>query len=111
MKRGTIAAPVAAVLSFVAASSCCLPVGFFIAGAGLFGLAGFFGAAQPYLMALSVASLVLGFVRMYRGASCTRRSRAAVILLWTAAVLVASMLLFPQLIAGFVADHFPAAVQ
>ena len=111
MKRGTVAAPFAAIVSLVAAGSCCIPVGFFIAGAGLFGAAGFFGAAQPFLVALALVSLALGFIRTYAGARCTRRSRAAVVLLWTAAFLVLAMLLFPQVIAGFLADYLPAEVR
>jgi hypothetical protein len=108
MKRGSLSSPIAAVVSVVAASACCLPLGYFVAGAGLFGMAGFFGAAQPYLLGLSVLSLVLGFVRTYGRRSCTAgRSQGAVVLLWTATALVLGLFLFPQQIAGVLADLFP----
>jgi hypothetical protein len=105
-RRAGIAAPAAAIVSLLAAVSCCLPVGAFVAGAGFLGLAGLVGAARPYFVGLALASLALGFVRAYGIKSCrARRSRAGVVILWTAAALVAALFLFPQQIAGWLADR------
>jgi len=104
-RRGGVAAPLTAVVSFLAAVSCCLPVGAFVVGAGFFGAASFLGAAQPYLLALAIVSLGFGFIRTYTGKSCrVRRSRAGVVALWTAAAFVLAMFLFPQQVAGLLAD-------
>ncbi len=104
--RGGLLAPVAAVGSFLAALSCCLPVGYFLGALGLAGTGAVAGRSRLYLMGLSFLLLGFGFVRAYGGRQCqTRRSRAAVILLWTAAALVLTLFLFPHLIAGFLADH------
>ena len=109
MKRRELAAPVSALVSLLAAASCCLPIGYFVAGAGLFGLAGFFGAAQPVFLALSVVSLGLGFYRLYGRRSCAlERSWTGVIMLWGAAILVGAMFLFPDRIATLLADWVPA---
>ena len=103
--RAGLVAPLSAVVSFLAAVSCCLPVSAFVAGAGLLGVASFMGNAQPYLLALAVLSLGLGFLRTYTGKSCrVRRSRAGVVLLWCVAGFVLAMFLFPQQIAGVLAD-------
>ena len=105
MKRGSVAAPLAAIVSSLAAASCCLPLGYFLAAAGLFGGAGVLGAGRPYLIVLSLVALATGFIRVYARSNCrVERSTSAVVVLWTAAVLVLSMFLFPQEIAGFLAD-------
>ena len=103
VKRGSVAAPLAAIVSSLAAASCCLPLGYFLTAAGLFGGAGVLGS--PYLIALSLVALAAGFIRVYTRSSChAERSTTAVVVLWTAAVLVLSMFLFSQEIAGFLAD-------
>lgn len=105
MKRGSVAAPLAAIVSSLAAASCCLPLGYFLTAAGLFGGVGVLGAGRPYLIGLSLVALTAGFIRVYTRSSCrVERSATGVVVLWTAAVLVVSMFLFPQEIAGFLAD-------
>jgi hypothetical protein len=57
-------------------------------------------------MGLSALFLVAGFVQQYRGARCGLKANPwNVALLWIAAGFVVVMLLFPQEIAGFLADH------
>ncbi len=109
MKRETIFAPLAAVLSTIAAASCCLPLGAFFVAAGFAGAAAFMSAARPYFLGLSILLLTFGFWQTYGRKSCpVRKNRAAVILLWAAAGLVLILFLFPQAIAGFLADLFAA---
>jgi hypothetical protein len=62
---------------------------------------------RPYLLGLSVVLLAIGFWQQHRVERCSIRGRlVSKLLLWTAVVVVASMILFPQEIAGFIADRF-----
>ena len=100
---------IAALGSLAAAMSCCLPVGTFLAAAGAAGAARILAPFRPWLVGLSILLLAIGFVRTYRGAQCAvRRSRFSVAVLWISAALVVGMLLFPQVIAGFLADRLSA---
>jgi hypothetical protein len=102
--HGAFAAPLAAVLSALAAGSCCLPLGYLTAAVGFLGLGRVFRAAQPFLWALSIAALAFGFYRLYVRKSCiVERRITSVLWLWAAAAIVLTMLLFPQQIAAFLA--------
>ena len=108
LKRGF--APLAAIVSFVSAVSCCLPVGTVFAAAGFAGAAAFLSSARPYLMGLSVLLLGVGFWQAYGASNCpVKRNRMAVFLLWTATGLLLLLFLFPQNIAGLLADWFAQA--
>ncbi|MFZ0635779.1 MAG: hypothetical protein WA755_15090 [Candidatus Acidiferrales bacterium] len=107
MKQGTgVTASLAAILSSVATISCCLPLGFAAAlGAGA--ASAFFTALRPWLLGLSVVLLGLGFWQQHRAKQCAVRGRLlGNVVLWAAVVVVVGMILFPQQIAGFVADRF-----
>jgi hypothetical protein len=107
VRQGTGAsASVVAVLSSVATISCCLPLGFAAAlGAGA--ASAFFTALRPWLLGLSLALLALGFWQQHRAKQCAVRGRLlGSVLLWAAVVVVLGMILFPQQIAGFIADRF-----
>src|SRR5579872_3270731 len=105
--RGTALSSLAALGSLVAAVSCCVPIGTFVAAAGAAGAARILAPLRPWLMALSIVLLAAGFVRTYWLPQCaTRRRWFSVILLWISAAIVALMRLFPQAIAGFLADRF-----
>ena len=107
LKQGTgISASLAAILSSVATISCCLPLGFAAAlGAGA--ASAFFTTLRPWLLALSVALLGLGFWQQHRAKQCSIRGRIiGNIFLWMALVVVLGMILFPQEIAAFIADRF-----
>jgi|RhiMetdeSRZDD1v2_1073273.scaffolds.fasta_scaffold2640766_2 hypothetical protein len=107
MKRPAWIAPLAAIVGFLAATTCCLPVGVFLAAAGLAGVAPLLGPARPYLLGLSIAMLALGFWQVHGRTACPARGRlGSVILLWTAAGMVVVLFLFPQFIAGLLADLF-----
>ena len=107
VKTGTgISASLGAILSSVATISCCLPLGFAAAlGAGA--ASAFFTTLRPWLLGLSVVLLGLGFWQQHRAKQCAVRGRLlGSVLLWAALVVVAGMILFPQQIAGFIADRF-----
>jgi len=107
VKTGTgISASLVAMLSSVATISCCLPLGFAAAlGAGA--ASAFFTTLRPWLLGLSFVLLGLGFWQQHRAKQCAVRGRLlGNVLLWAALVVVFGMILFPQQIAGFIADRF-----
>jgi hypothetical protein len=107
MKQGTgISASLTAIMAAVATIGCCLPLGF--AGAVGVGLASaFFTTLRPWLLGLSVVLISLGFWQQYRAKKCAVRGRwIGNVLLWAALVVVVGMILFPQQIAGVIADRF-----
>ncbi len=96
-------ASVRAVLSAVGALACCLPLGI-PAALGLIGLSTVMPSLQPWLLAISVVLLGLGFITLFRrGRTCQRRSRFSLVLLITATVIVVAVVLFPQVIADLFA--------
>lgn len=105
MKRATgISASLAAILSSVAVIGCCLPLGFAVAlGAGA--ASAFLATLRPWLLGLSVALLALGFWQQRRAKECALRARwVGNAMLLLAVAVVVGMVLFPQEIAGFLAD-------
>lgn len=98
------AAGFSAIVSALAALSCCLPIGF-LAALGLSSTSFFLHSYQPWLLGLSVVFLGLGFFQHYKGKRCgARRNRLVEFLLWASAFLVVIMILFPEIIAGFIAN-------
>jgi hypothetical protein len=107
VKQGTgISASLAAILSSLATIACCLPLGFAAAlGAGA--ASAFFTTLRPWLLGPSVVLLGLGFWQQHRAKQCAVRGRlVGQVLLWAALAVVLGMILFPQQIAGFIADRF-----
>ncbi|MGO4880784.1 MAG: hypothetical protein ACLP59_08185 [Bryobacteraceae bacterium] len=93
MKPGTLSSSVAAVVSALAAFSCCLPLGPFLLAAGSAGAAGFLLPLEPYLIAFSVLMLAVGFVQAFRARQCGRGRRTLnIIVLLCSTGLVAAML-------------------
>jgi hypothetical protein len=110
MKQGSgISAPLGAIVSSLATMGCCLPLGF--AGAlGAAGASAFLQRFRPWLLALSIVFLGVGFWQQRCAKLCAvKRSYLSTVLFWTAVVLVVAMIVFPQEIAGFVADHLSGA--
>jgi len=96
----------AAILSSLASISCCLPLSF-AAALGTGAASAFFTRLRPWLLGLSVALIALGFWQQRRAKQCAVRGRLlGDILLWSAVVVVAVMIFFPQQIAAFIADYF-----
>jgi FtsH-binding integral membrane protein len=112
MKPGSgISASLGAILSSLATVGCCLPLGF--AGAlGAAGASAFVQRLRPWLLGLSIVLLGIGFWQQRRARLCSvKRSYLSAVLFWTAVALVAGMIVFPQEIAGFIADHFSRAAK
>lgn len=106
MKQGTgITASVAAIASSIASVACCLPVGL-VGAIGAAGVSGLLPNLTPWLLGLSVVLLAFGFWQQRRATQCDRRSKAwGRVMLCFAAAVVSGMILFPQQIAGFIADR------
>jgi hypothetical protein len=106
-----ISASFGAILSSLATMGCCLPLGF--AGAlGAAGASAFVQRFRPWLLGLSIVLLGIGFWQQRRARLCSvKRSYLSAILLWTAVVFVVAMIVFPQQIAGFIADHLSGATK
>ena len=105
MKQGTgVSASVAAIVSALATVSCCLPLGFAAAiGAGA--ASAFFQTLRPWLLGLAILLIGFGFWQQHRAKQCSVRGRwIGNVMLWCALVTVLVMILFPQQIAGFLAD-------
>jgi hypothetical protein len=112
MKQGPgISASLGAIVSSLATMGCCLPLGF--AGAlGAAGASAFLQRFRPWLLALSIFLLGIGFWQQRRARLCAvKRSYLSAVLLWTAVVLVVGMIVFPQEIAGFIADHLSGSAK
>jgi hypothetical protein len=85
--------------------ACCVPLGF-AAAIGAAGASAFLQQFRPWFLVLSVALIALGFWQQRRAEQCAVRGRfLGQMLLWTAVAIVLAMILFPQQIAGFLADH------
>jgi len=105
LERGTFVSSIAALGSVIAAMSCCLPVGTFLLAAGAAGAGRVLAPLRPWLFGVSIGALILGFVQAYGRSHCTlRRNPMTVVLLWVSAAVVLVLLLFPQVVAGFLAD-------
>ena len=104
MSRGERAAPIAASLSAISTLLCCLPLSFI----GALGIASLSAAMLQYrlwLIGLSVALIVVGFVQVYRQpGQCTRRSTASLVMLWVSAFIVGLVFLLPQVVATLLAS-------
>jgi hypothetical protein len=89
----------AAVLSVLAASSCCLPIVPFVAAAGLAGSSAFLWMARPYLLGASVLLVGLGFYQAARAKKCNRRpSGISYGFLWLSSAVVVTSIFFPQVV-------------
>ena len=106
MRTGSgISASVGAMVSSLATLFCCLPVAF-AAAIGTAGASAFLQKYRLWFLGLSVLLLGFGFWQQRRAKLCSVRGRiVGQVLLWTAVALVLGMILFPQQIAGFIADR------
>lgn len=105
--RRTAVAGLAAMVSLMAASSCCLPVLPFVLAASLAGSSAVLTALRPYLVGASVLFIAYGFYHAWQGKRCGRKpGRAISALLWTSAFLVFLSIFFPQALANAAANLF-----
>jgi len=107
VSQGTgLSASVAAIVSSLATMACCVPLGF-AAAIGAAGASAFLLRFRPWFLALSIALIGFGFWQQRRAKQCAVKGRLiGQMLLWIAVAIVLAMILFPQQIAGFLADHF-----
>ncbi len=107
MKHSEKIAPTAAVLSAFSTIVCCLPLGI-AAAAGVAGLGVLLEPLRTWLIGLSLALLGVGFIQLYRSrGTCQRRSRASVAIFWVSAIVVLTLVIFPQIFAALLADLLP----
>lgn len=103
--RSTIFASLGALVSVIAASSCCLPVLPFLFAAGTAGMSAFITTARPYLLVASVLLIGFAFYKSWRAKQCNcKPSRLSTFLLWFSAVVVLVFIFFPQAIANLLAN-------
>lgn len=100
-------APVAAAVAALATLTCCLPVGF-AAAAALAGVAAIVAPLRPWLLGAAALLLIAG-VRQFanRQRTCAmnpRGRRTSAAILWISTIVVVLVALFPQLVAGIIAD-------
>src|SRR5947209_13510260 len=104
---GTWLPSAAALGSVIAATSCCLPVLPFVVAAGAAGGSAVFARLRPYLLAVSVFFIALGFYQARRAKRCRMKPSVLnmlnITLLWFSAAVVFVSLVFPQLIANLLA--------
>jgi len=103
--RHTVIASLAALGSVVLASSCCLPLLPFLFAAGAAGTSAFFVKIRPVLLTASLLFIAFGFYQGWRAKQCNcKRSVFSTILLWFSTIVVVVFILFPQVIANFLAN-------
>ena len=107
MKHGEKVAPVMAAVTSLATIACCLPVGF-AAAAMTAGVGMAVTAYQPWFLAASVLLLLVGAVQLRQThRACGTRSYSSLIVFGVSAVIVLFVVVFPEVIAGLLADWLP----
>jgi hypothetical protein len=107
MKHGEKVAPVMAAVTSLATIACCLPVGF-AAAAVTAGLSMAVAAYQPWFLGASVVLLLVGGVQLRQTRRvCGTRSYSSLIVFGISAVIVVLVVLFPDVVAGLLADWLP----
>ena len=106
--RTAVISTFASLASLLAALTCCLPLGTLLLSAGSAGASLFSEKLRPWLLALSVAALVLAFVQTYfRGRCDFRHRRLRTCLLWFSATIVLGMLVMPRYVSSLMAGRLP----
>jgi hypothetical protein len=106
--RSAVVSTLASLASVVVALSCCLPLGTMLMAAGSAGASLFSEKLRPWLLALSIASLLFAFVQTYYRKRCEfRHRRLRTCLLWFSATIVTGMLAAPASFSSILAGHLP----
>ena len=105
--KGTFVPAISAVGSVLAALTCCLPVLPFVLAAGTASsgalLSSYISVLRPYLLAVSVLFIALGFYQSTRARQCNcKPSVLSQVVLWLSALIVAISILLPQVFADLV---------
>jgi hypothetical protein len=107
--RGGLLATIASLASLIAALTCCLPIGTLLMAAGSATASIVSEKLRPWLLALSIVSLLIAFLQTYYWRRCSfthRRVRTA--LLWFSAIVVSSMVTAPRLTSTILAGRLPS---
>ena len=102
--KGIIGSSVAAVLSIVAAGSCCLPFGALLASGSMAAAGEWISPLRPYLYVVSAACLGWAIWRMVYAPRCQRRGPVQMAVVAIASIVVGAMFLLPQQVANFLAN-------
>ena len=107
MKHTEKIAPVAAALSALTTLACCLPIAF-AAGTASAGLAMVAGTYRWSFVGASVVLLAVGSMQLVQARrACRTRESAPLAIFGVSATVVLVVVLFPQMIAGLLADWMP----
>ncbi len=102
----SISASIGSLFASFATLFCCLPFAF-AAALGTAGASAFLLKHRMWFLLLSIALIGVGFWQQRRARLCSLKGRwIGEVLLWTSVAVILGMILFPQQIAGFIADHF-----
>jgi hypothetical protein len=107
MKHAEKVAPVAAALSALATLLCCLPVGI-AAAAATASLGAIVSVYRSWFLGASALFLVTGIVQVIRARrTCAPRTHGSLVILAVSGTIVLLVALFPQVMAGLIADWLP----
>jgi hypothetical protein len=107
MKHGEKVAPVMAAVTSLATIACCLPMGF-AAAAVTASLSMAVAGYQPWFLGASVLLLFVGAVQLRQTQrTCRTRSYSSLLVFGCSAVIVVLVVVFPDVIAGLLADWMP----
>jgi len=106
--RSAVISTIASLGSLIAALSCCLPLGTLLMAAGSAGASLVSEKLRPWLLVVSIGSLLFAFVQTYlRGRCAFRQRRLRTCLLWFSATIVLGMLAAPSFFSTILAGHSP----
>lgn len=107
MKATGTLAPIGAAATAVATLLCCLPFGF-AAATAMAAVSTVVAERRAWFLGASVALLVLGVVQVARARrACVTRRAAPLVVLGVSTAVVVLVILFPQVVAGLMADWLP----
>lgn len=107
MKHVEKVTPIAAAFTSLATLVCCLPMGF-AAAAATATLSMVVATYQRWFIGASLVLLIVGMVQLQRvQRTCATRPYGSIVVFGVSAVIVLLVVLFPQVVAGLVADWMP----
>jgi hypothetical protein len=107
MKHAEKVTPLAAALTSLATLVCCFPIGF-AAAAATTSVGMVISTHQLWFLGASVVFLVIGLVQLRRvQRTCVRQPYSSIVIFSVSAVIVLLVTIFPQVVAGIMADWLP----
>ena len=100
--------PVAAAVASLAAFTCCVPIGL-VSAFGILTASSLFAPMQRWFLPAATVLLAIAALQLWRGqrACRTRGRRFSLMVFFLSATVVLAVLLFPQVVAGLLADYVP----